>query len=231
MATADPNSKGRLVDPALLFRFSLSMYRADIDPFSDQWTLGEAYTFPRLDRLSGNKSFAELRGAWCKKGLMFQLTVTGKTQYPWCRPSRMEESDGLHMWIDTRNSPGIQRATRFCHQFVFTPMGGGPRQDRPIGALLAIARAKENPHEVAGGMIQLRSRLARNGYQLFIGISNVALTGFDPLEYPRLGFHFAIADRELGWQAVTVGRDLPAEENPSLWSDLELIDQIPAANT
>lgn len=229
MASIDPYNKGRLVDPALLFRFSLSMYRTDIDPLSDQWSLNEAYTFPKLESLAGGKSFSELRGAWCKKGIVFQLKVTGKTQYPWCRPSRMEESDGLHLWLDTRNSPGIQRATRFCHQFVFTPMGGGPRQDRPIGALLAIARAKENPHEVAGGMIQLRSKLARNGYLLMIGISNVALTGFDPLEYPRLGFHFAIADRELGWQSLTVGRDLPAEENPSLWSELELLDEIPAS--
>jgi hypothetical protein len=228
MASVDPNSKGRLVDPALLFHFSLAMFRADFDPLTDAWSLNEGYTLPRLDRLAGGRSFGELRGAWNKKGLAFQLTVTGKTQYPWCRPSRMDESDGLHLWLDSRNSPGIQRATRYCHQFVFTPMGGGPRQDRPIGALLSIARAKENPHEVASGMIQLRSRLARNGYQLMIGISSIALTGFDPLEYPRLGFHFAIADRELGWQALTVGRDLPAEENPSLWSELELLDQIPS---
>ncbi len=228
MSLMDSANKNRIVDPALLFRFSLPMYRADVDPLAGDWNLSAGYVLPRIDRLCGNKSFGELRGAWCKKGLVFQLTVTGKTQYPWCRPTRIDESDGFYLWLDTRNSPGIQRATRFCHQFVFTAMGGGPRQDRPIGALLSIARAKENPHEVAGGMIQLRSRLARNGYQLMVGISSIALTGFDPLEYPRLGFHYAIADRELGWQALTVGRDLPAEENPSLWSEMELVDQIPS---
>jgi|688.fasta_scaffold01235_19 hypothetical protein len=224
------SNKNRLIDPALLFKFSISMLRAEVDPLSDTWSLPEAYTLPRLDQLSGTKSFGELRGAWNKKGLVFQLTVTGKQQYPWCRQSRMDESDGLYLWLDTRNSPGIQRATRFCHLFVFAPMGGGPKQDRPIGALMTIARAKENPHEVAGGMIHLRSKIARNGYQLRIGISCIALTGFDPIEYPRLGFHYAIADRELGWQALTVGRDLPAEENPSLWSELELRDEIPAGS-
>ena len=72
--------------------------------------------------------------AWNKEGLLFVLNVTGKKQSPWCRPTRMEDSDGLQLWIDTRDSHTVHRANRFCHRFQFLPFGGGHRLDEPIAA-------------------------------------------------------------------------------------------------
>ncbi len=43
--------------------------------------------------------------------------MTGKRQTLWCRESVLESSDGLHLWIDTRNSRDVHRATRFCHRW------------------------------------------------------------------------------------------------------------------
>ena len=49
-----------------------------------------------------------------------------------------------------------------------------------------------------------------------------AITGFDPQEHPRLGFTYAVIDRELGEQTLTVGSPMPYQEDPSLWATLEL---------
>ena len=49
------------------------------------------------------------------------------------------------------------------------------------------------------------------------------LTGFDPEEHPRLGFTYAVIDRELGEQTFGVGRPMPYQEDPGLWATLELV--------
>ena len=47
--------------------------------------------------------------------------------------------------------------------------------------------------------------------------------GFEPAEHPRLGFTYAVIDRELGEQTFSVGRPMPYDEDPSLWATLELV--------
>ena len=50
-----------------------------------------------------------------------------------------------------------------------------------------------------------------------------ALTGFDPQEHPRLGFTYAVMDRELGKQTFNIGAGMPFDEDPGLWATLELV--------
>ena len=61
-----------------------------------------------------------------------------------------------------------------------------------------------------------------DGYALEAFIPAEAMTGFEPQEHPRLGFNYAIVDRELGLQTFSVGHPLPYDEDPSLWATLEL---------
>ena len=49
------------------------------------------------------------------------------------------------------------------------------------------------------------------------------MTGFDPEDHPRLGFSYAVTDREMGWQTFSVGPELPFISDPSLWGTLELL--------
>ena len=51
-----------------------------------------------------------------------------------------------------------------------------------------------------------------------------ALGGFDPAQFSRLGFTYALLDRELGLQTFSTGPIFPYEENPSCWSELQLVD-------
>jgi hypothetical protein len=62
-----------------------------------------------------------------------------------------------------------------------------------------------------------------DGYLLRAHIPARAITGFDPSEQPRLGFTYAVTDRELGWQTFTVGSEFPFPSDPTLWGSLELL--------
>ncbi len=155
--------------------------------------------------------------------MSFAVRVTKKKQPPWCRDSRIEDSDGLRVWVDTRDTHNIHRASRFCHQFVFLPHGGGRRFDQPVAEMVPIHRARENPKAIAEKTLKIHSEKRIDGYLLHAHIPAAAMTGFDPDEHLKIGFSYAVIDRELGWQTFTVGPDFPFVEDPSLWGTLELV--------
>ena len=125
-------------------------------------------------------------------------------------------------WIDTRDAHNIHRASRFCHRFIFLPSGGGQRLDQAVAELVPINRAKESPKPVAAGSLRVQSTKRHDGYLLHAFIPASTLTGYDPNETQRLGFSYAVVDRELGWQTFSVGPEFPFVEDPSLWGTLEL---------
>ena len=213
-----------LLAPTFLFRFSVPCRRAD-----PLWTpkgisLGERSILPSFGELEDRPLFADVRAAWHDSGLAFAVRVTGKKQSVWCRASRVEDSDGLHLWIDTRDTHTIHRASRFCHRFAFLPFGAGAGNSRPVGKLLTINRARENPKSIDERLLKVRSEKRVNGYILQAHIPAEVLTGFDPAEHARLGFTYAVTDRELGCQSFTVGPEFPFQEDPSLWGTLELVE-------
>src|SRR5262245_4856515 len=98
----------------------------------------------RLDNfaaLDGQKDFADVCLAWNEDGLAVQFDVRGKEQLPAGDASRPRLSDGLSLWVDTRDSRTSHRASRFCHQFHFLPTGGGPEHDEPAFLQVKINRA------------------------------------------------------------------------------------------
>src|SRR5208337_1543327 len=72
------------------------------------------------------RNFADVRLAWNELGLALQVEVTGKERLPQGDAGRPRGSDGVTLWIDTRDARSSHRASRYCHQFHFLPTGGGP---------------------------------------------------------------------------------------------------------
>jgi hypothetical protein len=216
-----------MTEPLLPTRF-LFHFSAPCRHREPLWTdkganLDETYRLVTLAELEERPAPSELRAAWSEAGLVFAVHVRGKHQPPWCRSGRPEDSDGLQIWIDTRDVHNVHRAGRFCHRFIFLPVGGGRRLDQPLAEWQPINRAKEQPNPVKPGLLQARARQLPDGYILEALIPADALTGFDPDEHPRLGFTYAVIDRELGEQTFGVGSPMPYQEDPSLWATLELI--------
>ncbi len=211
-----------LVPPRMLFRFSAPCHR--LAKNSDALAaLKPKHRLPELGILEGTKPFADVRVAWSNDGLSVTLVVAGKSEKPWCRESRATDSDGLQLWIDTRDTHTIHRASRFCHHFVFLSAGAGRGFAQPVATLLPIHRARENPKPVGREQLQLQAQQRKNGYALAAHIPAAALTGFDPAEHPRLGFNYLVLDRELGEQTFSCPTHLPVAEDPSLWGSLELL--------
>lgn len=214
-----------LLPKRFLFRFSLPcLYRKTL------WTAAGAglevkYRLTSFAELEGLAAPADVRAAWSESGLAMTVRVRGKKQPPWCRTTRPEESDGLHVWIDTRNVQNVHRASRFCHRFLFMPSGGGSRTDQPVAQWLPINRARQHPRAIPAGSLKVRSEPQDDGYRLDTFLAAEALTGFDPAEHRRLGFTYAVVDRELGEQTLGVGTPMPYQEDPSLWATLELLRQ------
>src|SRR3990172_4000974 len=99
---------------------------------------------PDFGVLDGTKPFAELRAAWNDQGIGFGVVVTGKKMPLACDVRTPAEADGLQLWIDTRATQTIHRASRFCHHFCLLPAGGGRRGDESAAVQLPIAQAREN---------------------------------------------------------------------------------------
>ncbi|ADB16251.1 hypothetical protein Psta_1576 [Pirellula staleyi DSM 6068] len=210
-----------LLPATLLFRLAIPcQYLAPSKGKHGQLT--DKYLLPWPGELEGKKPYAKLWAAWNEHGLIFQLLVTGKGQRPWCRDSRIEDSDGLQLWIDTRNTQNIHRAGRFCHRMVYLPAGSGRNLDEPMCAMLAINRAKESPREIERDALKIDRQWKNDGYWLEAIIPASALTGYSPADQPAIGFMYAVVDRERGWQCFTLGPEFPIAEDPSLWSTLEL---------
>ena len=109
------------------------------------------------------------------------------------------------------------------HRFVFLPGGSGRRFALPTVEWLPIPRARENPRPIKPEHLQVRSEKRIDGYLLEGFVAAGALTGFDPQEHPRLGFNYALVDRELGEQTLSAGSPMPYGQDPSLWATLELV--------
>ena len=212
-----------LLPKRFLFRFSAPCWYREPLWGPRGAGLGADYRLPTFAELDGLRAAADVRAAWSEKGLAFAFEVTGKTQPVWCRVNRLEDSDGVQLWIDTRDVHNIHRAGRFCHRFLLLPAGDGRHFDQPFVQWLPINRARENPRPIEAGQIRVCSELRRDGYLLESFIPAGALTGFDTGEHPRLGFTYAVIDRELGEQTFTVGSPMPYQEDPSLWATLELV--------
>ena len=70
--------------------------------------------------------------AWNDFGLAVQVEVRGKSQPLVGDADKPSGSDGLRLWIDTRDSRTGHRGSRYCHQFAFFPTGGGADKEEPF---------------------------------------------------------------------------------------------------
>ena len=211
-----------LIAPTFLFRFAVPCLPFEPATWRVPEELPRECALPMVGELDQRQAFAELRAGWSPRGLSISVCVRGKKQ-PIVRANRDPFAcDGLSVWVDTRDTPTIHRASRFCHQFLLLPQGPLPQQS-PFGALVAIDRARENPRVPAQDDIIMASQPLDDGYRMMIQLRAAALTGWNPTEYPRLGFTYAIRDQELGTQTFAVGPDYPYASDRSLWGTLELI--------
>jgi hypothetical protein len=217
-----------LIPRSFYFRVALSCPRLDGVPRSGKGRLldlPESCRLPELCRLDGREPWAEVRTAWNASGLGLAFEVTGKPGPIVHDPVLADASDGVQVWIDTRDTRNVHRATRFCHRYsvVLVPSKGTDLDVKV--ALRPIHRAQADPPKVRADAVVARADRIRKGWRLEVFFPAESLHGFDPETNRRLGFCYQVTDPDRGDQFLGVGRDFPVAEDPSLWATLELRDE------
>jgi hypothetical protein len=214
-----------LVPHRFLFRVAYPCpYLKDLPREDDRLLdLPEMCRVDNFAAMDERRNFAEVRLAWNELGMGFQAEVAGKDQLPQGDAARPRGSDGVTLWLDTRDARSSHRASRYCHQFHFLPTGGGPDRDEPVLVQTKINRALQDAPLSPASAVLFRSTRTRSGYIIEAFLPVAVLNGFDPEQNPRLGFYYAVRDAELGEQVLSVGSDFPYWEDPSLWRVLELV--------
>jgi hypothetical protein len=202
-----------LLPTPFLFRFLLPVAYRDRLPAD----LDETCTLPlpaTLDepRLS---EVLQLRAAWNAEGLAFAARVRGKSKPPQGSMTNPLAAEGLQLWIDTRGTQNVHRASRFCHHFCLLASGGAVQ--------VPIPRAREESPLAKPDDLQVTVARHKQGYDLTAWIPETALHGFDPDASPRLGFFARLRDSELGDRHLTVGPEFPFATDPSVWCTLDLV--------
>jgi hypothetical protein len=215
-----------VLSPRFLFRYAFPVTRDDrlprhISPL--RLELPPQCRLPDLSALEGLESPVDVRLAWNPQGIGIALRVRGKSNPPRCNPGAATTSDGLQVWIDTRCTQNVHRASRFCHYFCLLPNGGG-NGSHAVGVSLPVPRAREDAPRRDPADLPVSSAVQSDGYSLEAWLPAATLNGFDPAVQSRLGFFFAVVDAELGLQPMSVGDDFPYASDPSLWATLELSD-------
>jgi hypothetical protein len=91
-----------LLAPSFLFRFAAPCRHAAKLP--SPGALGEEHRLPYFSELDGRRPFADVRLGWSDQGIGLYVRVEGKQQAPWCRDTKIEDSDGIQFWIDARDT-------------------------------------------------------------------------------------------------------------------------------
>lgn len=194
------------------------------DDEEDLFHLPESCRLNNFAEMDGQSNFADIRVAWNEGGLAFEVEVRGKQQPVMGDATKPRLSDGLSLWIDTRDTRTSHRATRFCHQFHFLPTGGVPDGDEPVFVQHKINRALLDAPLASADVVGFRSQIMASGYRMAIFLPAESLHGFDPEQNPRLGLFYLVRDGELGEQSLGAATELPISDDPSLWSLIELVD-------
>ncbi len=219
-------SRSNLLPQAFWFRLAIPCQR--IEPLPREkgrlLDLPESCRLPDTAALDSAPTWADVRAAWNPGGLAFSVEVTGKIGPITKDPLGLVQGEGLQLWIDTRDTRTIHRASKFCHRFGFF-LKPSAKNLSIVTSQKPIARAMADAPMADGDDILTRADLIRNGWRLEVFFPASTLHGFDPETNRRLGLTYQVTDLEREDCFLTIGRDFPIGEDPSLWSTLELVDK------
>jgi hypothetical protein len=216
-----------LLPQAFWFRLAASCPRVDEIPRPAArgalLDLPATCSLPDLSTLEGRASWASVRVGWNAEGLGVAILADLAASKAALNPDRPEGFADVNLWIDTRDTRDVSRATRFCHRFAARLTVSRDRKSLRVElSQRPIARAVADAPICSPGLLESRTELHRTGWHLELFLPAAALNGYDPETNRRLGFAYQVSDHERDDQFLGVGREFPLGENPSLWATLEL---------
>mgnify|MGYP005857113687 CR=1 FL=1 len=189
--------------------------------------LGEAHRLPDVPGMVDPQRLSAAWVGWSPQGL--RLRVEGRTA-PVFNQDQPFRSSGFQVWIDTRDTRDIHRASRYCSRFLASLEPSGGRRGAEAWTVQLqrkpIARALAEPPNVALDQVTRHAELLNKGlgWAIDLELPATVVHGFDPEVNRRLGFMLQVFHPLSHDDFWGVGKEFPIGEDPSLWATLELVD-------
>ena len=212
-----------LLPQRFLFHFAAPCYyRAPLwTPKIAPWDA--KYRLVNLADLEGQAAATEVHAAWSEDGLAFRVpcvVASSAAVVPRSHAGRQRRRGLLDRY--PRRAQRASRRVASVTASSFLPSGGNAAGQSPGPSRAHPPRPGEPQNDLRRAACSAGERQT-DGYLLEALIPADALTGFEPAEHPRLGFTYAILDRELGEQTFGVGHPCPTRKTPAFWATLELL--------
>ena len=191
-----------------------------IDGDLDDWA--GVTPLPPLSEYDGEGVFAEVYVAWRAEGLYIGERCAKPTGTVSVNRRQPHAGDGLQVWVDTRAAQTAHRASRFCHQFILLPKGGGQRSEA-VAWQVNIRRARERAPLCGPDDIQVAAQIGEGFYTIEAHLPARILNGFEPRAGTRIAFNYLVHDVPVGRRWWSSPWGFPADTDPSLWGVLELV--------
>lgn len=178
------------------------------------------HRLPQTSELLDEERFAEVYAAWNFEKLLFEVEV--QVPFTGVDEGDPRKGDSIEFFIDTRDLKSKATLSRFCHHFIFYPALIQGFYGREITRF-----PTDDTHRLCHPEdLIIQPQVEKNGYRLEIEIPAACLTGFDPLNFPRIGFTYRI-NRSGGASQHFAGssEEYSIERHPASWGTLKLIKQ------
>ena len=213
-----------IVPPSFLFHYQLSVPRVDGLPKKK----GKSLQLPDFAKvfvpssLNEGTTGLELKLGWNPEGLAVEMAVRGKKEKPAGRRHDLKNSDVVYVFIDTRHTANVHRATEFCTALQILPSDEAA-DDEPTVQFVEIAQQRGTRRQPDAKSLMVNVQNQSDGYRLDLWIPATQMPGFDRIaEIGHLGFYIVVEDTELGQLPLSIGDDFPVTHDPSTWLQLNL---------
>ncbi len=206
-----------------LFHFAIPCYYQQPLWGDEGALLSEAHRLPDLSQVEGEFNGVEVRAGWNEEAFAAQFRVFNPKLLVWT--AKGTGSVFISVWINTRAAQDIHRATRFCHWFEIEGCKGRTGVEEARVTWRAIPRAKETPNSPPPQTVIAKAKLDpdRRHYCVNVLFKRESLTGYDPREYPQIGFNYEVMRAAVEPITFSAGAPLRYQDDPSLWITLDLV--------
>lgn len=176
------------------------------------------YVLPDTSALCGEDPFAQVAMGWSLEGIEIFVSIDQPMEQ--CYYPDVHRGDSVELFFDTRDVKTSGFNTRFCHHFFFLPE---PLEGRQAGEITRFRT--EDTHELCDpNELKIKALLHSKEMAMQIFIPSHCLYGYDPDQFERLGFAYRINRYKGKPQHFSVTTDdYQIEQQPSLWSSLQLV--------
>lgn len=216
--------RNQIVPPSFLFQYSMAIPHVAAIPYRKGKLLRLADSSRLFVPGVMNEASApfDLKVAWNAEGLGIEIGVSGKKLAPAGRLGNLKTSDHISLFVDTRHTASVHRATEYCSSLKVLPCDEDA-DNQPSVSFAEIAQQRSVKKDLNGRKCEVRCHVCSDGYNVELWIPGTQLFGFDEApEIGRIGFCCMVHDTELGEMPLSVGDDFPVAFDPSTWLQMEL---------